>query len=734
VHLIPSFRAGLLRSARTRRILAAAVGLAGLVLFAAWRDLVRDLPDRQAIGRISDTAQSTIVFDSSGRPASTIFTQERIDMPLARVSPQFLQALLAIEDQRFYSHGAVDVPRIVSAAFADLLHWRVVQGASTLTQQLARTSFLTPRKTLRRKLQEIILAGRIEHQYSKQQILELYVNRVYFGGGLWGVEAASLGYFGKHASDLTLPEAALLAGLVKSPSAYAPTADVDKAIRRRDSVLRAMYDNRVIDLPTLKQATSARVALKDALSRQEPHGEYFFEEVRKSLADRFGSSRVYEGGLRVYSTIDPQMQAAAETAVAASLKSLDERRAHSKGRSDQQNDILQAALIAIDPRTGYVRALVGGRDFATSRFDRAMQAHRQPGSAFKPFVYAAALEAGYAQTSVIDHLDEPISTLQGDWLPDDEHADASSLDLRSALRVSSNRAAIQLLQQVGIPRVVRYASALGLDDQPSVPSLALGSGEVTLASLTSAYAAFANGGWLRAPVLIREVDDGNGQVLMAHHDEPSRAMSATTAFIMSDMLADVVNAGTAAQARRLGFTLPAAGKTGTTNGFNDAWFVGYTPSLVVGVWVGFDMPHTIMRNGFAASVAVPLWTEFMKTVTRGDRPEWFQPPAGVVPAEICPESEKLATDRCTDRRREYFATGTEPTEYCDVHKPSFFRRLFGLAATPAPLTVDGLEDEPIQTSIPPSSASAAADRAAESPAPAKKHGFWWRLVHAGGDR
>jgi 1A family penicillin-binding protein len=711
-------------------------GISCVIAVWCWAALVRDLPDAAAIRHIHDTAQSTIVFDASDRPASTIFTQERIDVPLEQVSPHFVRALIAVEDQRFYSHGPIDLPRIVSAAFSNLLHRRVVQGASTLTQQLARASFLTPRKTLRRKLQEIILAWRIEHQYSKQQIVQLYVNRMYFGGGLWGVEAASLGYFGKHASDLTLTEAALLAGLVKSPSTYAPTVHLDKAIRRRDAVLRAMYDTGAIDRPTWAQAGRARFALKDALSRREPHGEYFFEEVRKSLTDWYGADRVYEGGLRVYSTIDPKMQSAAEAAVAAWLGRLDQRQPPRKGQHLAQDDVLQVALIAIDPRTGYVRALVGGRNFATSRFDRAIQAHRQPGSAFKPFVYAAALEAGYTQTSVIDHLDEPISTAKGAWLPDDGHADASSLDLRSALRVSSNRAAIRLLQQVGVQRVVQYADGFGLRRQPAVPSLALGSGDVTLASLTSAYAAFANGGWVRQPVLIRQVDDGNGQVLMTHHDEASRAMSETTAFLMSDMLADVVNAGTASQVRRLGFLLPAAGKTGTTNGFNDAWFIGYTPRLVVGVWVGFDAPHTIMRNGFAASVAVPLWTQFMMAATRGDAPQWFAPPAGVISADICPESGKLATANCQDRRNRYFASGTQPIEYCDVHGPNLFRRIFELVAARPPQALPiAFEPSPDAASQTPDSASSTEpDRAPAPAAPAKKRGFWSRLLHPNADR
>jgi 1A family penicillin-binding protein len=717
-----------------RPALAAGAAVFSLALVGtwAWWELVRDLPGRDALTHIGETAQSTLVYDGTDRAASTIFNQQRIDVPLEDVSTHFVQALISVEDQRFYEHGAVDPRRILTAALADVARFRAAQGASTLTQQLARASFLTPRRTVRRKLQEIVLASRIERQYSKHDILELYVNRVYFGNGLWGVEAASLGYFGKHASDLTLPEAALLAGLVKSPSTLAPTTDVERATRRRNVVLQTMLEANLIDRPTFDRARKARVTLHDALAAAGVHGAYFFEEVRRALVDRFDIDRVYSGGLRVYSTIDTAMQAAADEAVRASLAELDAHQTPSKDAASHPAEPLQAALIAIDPRTGYVKALVGGRNFAASPFDRAMQAHRQPGSAFKPFVFAAALEAGYTQASIIDHLDEPIATPRGAWLPDDGHAGEPSLDLRNALRVSSNRAAIRLLQEVGIPRVVDLASTFGLEKQPAVPSLALGSGSVTLASLTAAYGAFANGGMLRPPTLIRRVDDDTGHVLFASQDQPVQVLSETTAFLMSDMLTDVINAGTASQARRLGFTLPAAGKTGTTNGFNDAWFIGYTPELVVGVWVGYDAPRTIGRNAFAASVAVPMWTRFMTAATRGESPQWLTPPAGVVAIEVCPLSGKLATDSCEKRRLQYFATGTLPIEYCDVHRPSFFRRILGLSASRAPQPVPpspiDYEPAPAAAAVDPAGPPASAPAPAPKP-PAKKRGFWARLFH-----
>jgi len=292
--------------------------------------------------------------------------------------------------------------------------------------------------------------------------------------------------------------------------------------------------------------------------------------------------------------------------------------------------------------------------------------------------------------------------------------------------VSSNRAVIHVMDDIGIQRVVRYANAFGLDRLPAVPSLALGSGEVTLASLTSAYAAFANGGFVRPVTLVRRVEYGDGEGLTQWEDSPTRAINETTAFLMSDMLADVINAGTGAQARSLGFRLPAAGKTGTTNNYNDAWFIGYTPNLVVGVWVGFDMPHTILRNGFASSVAVPMWAKFMTEATRGDKPEWLRVPTGIVAAEICPVSGRLATTSCEDHRRQYFVEGTQPVDYCSVHSPGLFKRIFGLVAVrPAePTPIEVAPTVPAADPVKPVKEDA---KGKEPEAPAKKRGFWSRI-------
>ncbi len=511
---------------------------------------------------------------------------------------------------------------------------------------------------------------------------------MYFGAGLYGAEAAAMGYFGKHARELSVAEAALLAGLVKSPSTWAPTVNMERAVGRRNVVLTAMRENGAIDAATLEKEKTAKVVLRDALRSDEPFGRYFKEQVRLELVERFGRERVYQSGLRVYTTIDVDMQKAAEAAVAKALDDLDTRRlaalkARKRPVPAEDEAPLQAAVVALDQTTGHVRALVGGRSFGESRFNRAVQGKRQPGSAFKPFVYAAALESGFTPATLIDRLDEPIDTLQGAWVPEDGHSDAPELTMRTALRMSSNRAAVRMLEMVGVKSVVAYAGKLGLGSVPAVPSLALGSGEVTLFDMTSAYGVFANEGRWRKPVLIRRVEDLDGAVLFTADESETQAVKPGTAFLMTSMLADVIDSGTAWKARQLGFRLPAAGKTGTTNDYRDAWFVGYTPRVTAGVWVGYDAPKQILPgSAYAADVAVPLWADFMKAATAGDKPVQFARPRGIVGVSICRLSGKLPAGGCDavpvsldgggteDRsmiRTEFFAAGTEPHDSCPMH-------------------------------------------------------------------
>ncbi len=711
----------------------ASVGGSMLYVHAA----VRALPDEAAVRGAGSMVHATTITDVKGRHAFTIFEEQRLPVPLGRISPHLIKATLAIEDRRFYDHRGVDPIRVAGAAVHDVLNMRAEQGGSTITQQLARLSLLTPEKTIRRKLQEVVLARRLESHFSKDEILELYLNKAYFGDGLYGVEAASLGYFGKHATELNVPEAALIAGLVKSPSTYAPTESPERAVSRRNVVLQAMRSVGAIDESTYRTSLGTPLRLNDTLRRQEAYGQYFKEEVRKQLVDMFGWDRVHHDGLRVETTIDLDMQKTADEEVARALAEIEKLQARRRRAGTAANgDALQAALVSIDPATGEVRAMVGGRDFDRSHFNRAMQARRQPGSAFKPFVYAAAIEQGYSPSTLITGLDAPTMTASGWWLPEDDHLESDAITMRAALRTSSNRAAVRMLQTVGIANTVRYARQLGVGDVPAVPSLALGSGEVTLLSMTSAFGAFANAGRLASPSLIRRVTTSDGQVLYESKPSVKTAISPTTAFLITSMLQDVVNRGTAAGARSAGFRLPAAGKTGTTNEYRDAWFVGYTPKLVTGVWIGYDQPRTIVRGGYAAELAVPLWARFMASATRGEKAEWFRAPANVTSVEICRLSGRRATDAC---RREgeamtytdYVVRGTEPVDVCQVHRSNVFQTILaGVTAPPPPGA-----PPPVAAPVPPPTPSPSIQVVEKAPEPVKKkRGFWSRVFGIGKDK
>ena len=614
--------------------------IAAVTLRASWM-VAGQFSHAATLAAIGAHPQSTVVFDRQNRQVFSFFVEQRVDVPLDRVSPRMIDALLAVEDRRFFSHHGLDPARMVKAAWRNARAGRIVEGGSTLTQQLARLEQLTPDRTFSRKMREVAIAVRLEERYSKQEILHAYLNAVYFGEGYHGVEAASRGYFGKPAADLQPHEAALLAGLVKSPTRYSPSNNPKRALSRRNLVLGLMRETgrltdaeyrASIEMP-LRSPAAATVAAVDASC-----GRYYQEEVRRQLVARFGGQQVLQGGLRVYTGYDPEMQCAAEKTISSRIAQIVKAR---KAARD-----LEGSLVALDPVSGEVRALVGGRDFAESSFIRATQARRQPGSAFKPIIYAAALERGLAPASILHHLDEPIMTDNGPWLPSGEH-ELPEYSLRAALKISSNRAAAQLLQQVGYSQATYYAQRMGIESRlPAVASLALGTGDVTLMELTSAYGVFANQGVAIAPHLIVRVEDHEGNAIWEEARGGHAAVTPATAYLMSSMLADVITSGTASTARAAGFKLPAAGKTGTTDDYTDAWFVGYTPHLVTGVWFGMDKPAPIMNRGFASVVAVPAWAEFMKTATAQDRPDWFQPPADVEKVTICRLSGQRATDAC----------------------------------------------------------------------------------------
>ena len=646
---------------------AVAVAFAATLVVFGWvfYELVSGIPGRDELRAFRVMPSATVLYDAADHAVFTIAKEHRIEVPLAAISPNLIKAVVAIEDRRFFGHDGYDPIRIAGSALADLRAGEAVQGGSTITQQLAKQS-VGRRKTLRRKVKEMLFAAQLERHFTKSEILELYLNMVYFGDGLYGAEAASRGFLGKRASELTLPEAALLAGLLKAPSNYAPTVNTEKAESRQGVVLKAMLDSHVVSPAEYDQAMQTQITIRDSLRPREPFGPFFKDEVRRQLVERFGLARVSEGGLHVYTTVDPSMQRAADAVVDRSLKEIDQTL---PPRRDG-DPLLQAALIAIDPVNGEVRALVGGRDFGQSSYNRALLARRQPGSAFKPFVYAAAVEAGYGPDDIIDGLDEAVRVDRTLWAPDDEHATEGSMTLRDGLRRSSNRAAVHLLDEIGLSRTLRSARAFGFADLPNVPSIALGSGEVTLAAITSAYGAFANGGFVTPPSMIRRVVDADGAVLFESAAKPQQVIQPITAYLMADMLRGVIDAGTGSAARRFGLNKPAGGKTGTTNDSRDVWFVGFTPSVAAGVWIGFDQPRAIRLGGSASELAVPMWARFMTAATSGQAASWVEAPPGADRDARLARHQPVLRDQPVD--------GDEAVEPAPpAKKRGFWARLFG---------------------------------------------------------
>jgi len=676
-----------LRSIFIRTVLIALSIAMGFVLFRIYQVKieVEEVSNRL---NLEFGPQTTLVYDSKGRVISALFKEHRMPVILEQVSEPLQQAVLAAEDRRFYEHNGVDLRRVSAAMLANIRRGRIVQGASTITQQFVRANVLDRSRTYGRKFREAWLSHRLEEKFGKNAILQAYLNHIYLGEGYYGVEAASLGYFGKHASEITAVEGATLAALINRPSGWNIRKTPAHIRDRRDWVLREMYSAGYLDAGTFGKSIATPVAatLATAAKRAEMDplaasiGPYFASLVHETLFEQYGVERALTGGLRVYTTLDGDVQKFAEESVAKRLADLD-KKARPSGSP------LQAALVAIEPATGYVRALVGGRSFADSPFNRATDAKRQPGSAFKPFVFAAALEAGFSPGTTIDGLDGYIASAQGAYLPGGEH-ETDSTTLRAALVHSSNRAAVHLLQRVGLGATIDLANRVGLEELPAVPSLALGTGEVSLLNLTSAYTAFANGGVLQPPVTILRIEDPEGRVVYRGESIGRRVLSESTAYLMASMLADVVNHGTGYSARQSGFQLPAGGKTGTTDDHADAWFIGFTPRLAAGVWVGFDQPKQIMRHGFASVVAVPAWAGFMKAALTNTEPEWIEAPSGVTKIRRCRLSGGLANEYCElngEVDNDVVAIGRGP-EICPLHSATTLTPLPAVAPVATPAT------------------------------------------------
>jgi len=607
-----------------------------------------------AVYKLRRGVGDTWFYAADGRPWFRM-DEQRHDVTLDDIAPAMRDAVIAVEDHRFYHHIGIDPIGLARALVRDARGGGRMEGGSTLTQQLARTLFLSNKRTIGRKLQEAAIALLLEQELSKKQILELYLNRIYLSGGVYGVETMAENMYGKAASRLTLPEAAMIAGLIRAPSALSPWSNYDGALERSHVVLQRMREERFITAEQEKAALRVRPRVQPFPGAVEARHGYAKEFLRQQFRDRFGGDHPPDWS--VQTTFVPELQDAAERAVESALRRY--------GKSD-----LQAALVAIDPASGDILAMVGGRDFRQSQFNRAWRSRRQPGSAFKPFLYAAALAHGYSPVSVLEGLSSVPAQGPEEWAPRNAHAEEeNALTLRAALVESNNSAAALLQQKIGSRPVLRLASDVGLRDLPDVPSLSLGTGVVSPLELTTAYAAFANGGFAVRPRAITRVTDADGGVAYDNPARQDRVISDAVAFQMVSMMEDVLDRGTAAAARTTyGVRFPAAGKTGTTDEFKDAWFVGFTTSTVGGVWVGEDQPSPIGRDAYGARYALPIWADFMKAAVRRRPAREFVPAEEMQEVQLCKVSYLRPVEGCPVYT-EYFKEGDQiPSRLCPIHQ------------------------------------------------------------------
>ena len=713
-------------------------------------------------------APGTKIYADDDVMIGELKAEKGIFVPIRNIPEHMINAVVAVEDSRFWQHKGIDYLAIMRAVVKDIIYVGLKEGGSTITQQLAKVVFLTPEKTFKRKLREAALAVKIEKKLDKKEILELYLNKIYFGHGAYGVEMASKIYFGKSVREITLPEAALIAGLIKAPTIYSPFNNLSKARDRQYIVLSRMEEEGYIKEAEKEKSLKAPLLLSSMRKGMEANN-YFIEYVRKYLEDKYGIETVYKGNMKVYTTLDRKAQFSAARAVQEGLKELDKRRGwrgpldrkpdfdadrelktremtsavatspgelatglvikvdskeatiktrgiigklllgdarwaakviDKKGRAKviknfsltqilspgdvvkvsiksmrgnvvqlalEQEPDAEGALVALDHDTGFIRAMIGGYDFVKSEFNRALYAKRQPGSAFKPIIYAAALDHGFTPASII--LDEPVTYpggLRGDWKPENyDHEFYGPTTLREALTYSRNVVTVKLVDAVGIDTIIDFARTIGIHgDMQRDLTIALGSLSVTPFELALGYSVFANEGMKVTPVAIKYITDARGEVVESNDPEAEEAISPQTAFLITSMMEDVVHYGTGWRAKALG--VPVAGKTGTTNDYRDAWFVGYTPETVAAVWVGFDDMRPLGSMETGARAASPIWVSFMRSLY--SEAENFPVPEGIVSYAIDPSNGLLSRDDSSGVK-EYFREGTEPKQYSATTSP-----------------------------------------------------------------
>jgi len=664
---------------------------AGLAL-AAWTMVCRGgaCPDPRQLDQFAP-AQTSKLYAADGRFISELGLERRTLVPLKEIPRSVQDAFIITEDKRFYQHRGIDWVRVFGAAAHNVVSGGFGQGFSTLTMQLARNAFpekISREKTLVRKLREVKVALQIEQLYPKDKILELYLNQIYLGNGAYGVETAAQRYFGKSVRDVNLAEAATLAALPKAPERYNPRRYPERAIQRRNTIIGLMRNESVVND---EQARLAQAYPLD-LARRSDAGElapYFVEWVRQQLEEQFGE-KLYTEGYKIFTTLDIDVQQAAERNLERQLRAIEAgkygvwkhityeeyiARIGGEGENSETSPYLQGALVAMDPRNGAVRALIGGRDFDDSKFDRATQALRQPGSTFKPIVYADAIHHGLSAAHLLDDSPLVMPQIGGtDWTPQNYDLKFMGvIPLREALYLSRNLATIRLGIELGPQSVIDMARKLGITTPiPPYPSIFIGSADVYPIEMIAAYSAFATLGVRTAPHGIVRVEDAKGHVLWEGSPLRYEVLSREEAWLMVSMMKDVLTKGSAAGIGASGFKIPAAGKTGTTNDYTDVWFIGYTPDLLTGVWMGFDRPQKIQANAQGGRLAAPAWQSFMTEVyqRRPMPPDWPRPEA-IITRQVDDSTGLLRNPFCplSVVVNEYFIEGTEPTKECDVHTP-----------------------------------------------------------------
>ncbi|WP_064200365.1 transglycosylase domain-containing protein [Brevibacillus brevis] len=604
--------------------------------------------------------QTTTIYASNGEVLDTMHRGEnRISVPLAEISPALLDATIAIEDRSFREHFGFDWKRLAMAAYVDVVNMDMRQGASTITQQLARNLYLSLDKTWERKIKEALLAIQLELNYSKDEILEMYVNQIYYGHSAYGVQAAAQTYFGKDAKDLTVAESAMLAGIPKGPTYYSPFVDLERAKARQKLILDAMERDNLLTSKEAEQAYAEPIKLKQRANDKvtEP-APYFRDYIATLVKNKYGidEEKFIHGGLKIHTTLDPVVQKKAEDIVASVLP--------------KNNPNLQVALVAMDPATGYIKAMVGGRDYKVSQFNRVL-GKRQPGSSFKPIMYLSALQNGYTPLTLMkseptvftyDNNKQYIPGNFGGKYPN------ALINMREAIKTSDNIYAVKTIDFLGPQKVVDQAKQLGItSSMQAVPSLALGTSPVSPLELNAAYAAIVNKGQVVKPIAITSIEDSEGNLLVEEKPEKTQVADPVASALLVNMMQSVFEQGGTGYRVAGEMNRPVAGKTGSTD--YDAWLSGFTPQLVSTVWVGYDKNQKVddVKEGYLSK---KIWAQFMESALKGQPPALFDMPAGVVSVYIDPASGKLATEHCPNPQLFYFASGTEPQDYCMNHIPT----------------------------------------------------------------